>query len=759
MLSSLASLPVSLASSSVSFVSSRKKTFAYLAGAVGAAYAAGQWGVARVVEMGERGRREQSGRNDLLHRFTLNLQDSQFTLLALLPTVAAQLQGSLDVESRTKELAEIARRDRAEKRKEMEEERGRREREEAQQEQGGAGYQVGEGQEDVAQLPDGRAQPGGEIPSAGEESAATLAPPSTDPAASEATTAKKDVEGAISCPTSALRPRSAVDSAPQPDSPAVSSPPPPGPLPRLGPDAPSDQSTTFSALSQSSLNPAAPAFQPRSISPPASVPKPAPEPSSSSSFPPLAPSGPFTQYPSAPACSPMTEDPAQEEQRMAASTLGKSWAEIVMPHEQGTAADRAAEVQMDGLADGGDQVDEVPTIEPSPASAPPSGESASEPVPPVPSKSKAQLWHEVKILCTSLFLSLSAPGLFPTATDAPPLRFRAAFTRLLTSLYVLTLITLQTHIQLALLGRAHYVKSLVESLPPRSCTPSPSLSKTEEKAPSMQSEEDLEAALYAAKVSKKGEGEAGIDEDVERKYLTFSWWLLHEGWKIVSARIEEKVQEVVGPMGLKNPIVYGELGALLGEIRRRIESNDDGSPFDFSPALHPPTPSDELHTLTTGGGFPCSAAQAPLITPALRSLLSETSDTLSSPDALLVFRLVLDRLLSLSVEKLEVAFRSSSGEGERGARFEDVTEKQTRLASLLPVLVRLSSAPGGESGAGEGAVLRGGHGNEFVEAHRAGRGFAELTLWGGALEDVRELREFSAIVYGSWDRDNLRGSY
>lgn len=43
----------------------------------------------------------------LLHRFNLNLQDSQFTVLALLPTIATQLQESLDVEERTTQLSEI----------------------------------------------------------------------------------------------------------------------------------------------------------------------------------------------------------------------------------------------------------------------------------------------------------------------------------------------------------------------------------------------------------------------------------------------------------------------------------------------------------------------------------------------------------------------------------------------------------------------------------------------------------------------------
>lgn len=241
-------------------------------------------------------------------------------------------------------------------------------------------------------------------------------------------------------------------------------------------------------------------------------------------------------------------------------------------------------------------------------------------------------------------------------------------------------------------------------------------------------------------------------------------------------------------MGLKTPLVYGELGALFAQIRRRIEQDADGKLFEcvrltpfhwllakdspltmcgtldvhsFSPALHPPTQDLEIQTLIAGGSYSpsSSAAIADPITPSLRSLLNETSDALDSPDAALVRALSLDKLFSLALEKVEVAFRS--GGGERGARFEDVTEKQARLASLLPVLTRLSAAKG-EAG---GAVLASGlNGNEWVEVRlrslsrvfdldqRLTRSLSQ------ALEDVRELREFAAVLYGSWDRDNLRAS-
>lgn len=62
----------------------------------------------------------------------------------------------------------------------------------------------------------------------------------------------------------------------------------------------------------------------------------------------------------------------------------------------------------------------------------------------------------------------------------------------------------------------------------------------------MSYDEDLELALYGEKV-KQEEREVGVSKDDERKYLTFSWWLLNEGWKSVGERVKQAVEEVVGP--------------------------------------------------------------------------------------------------------------------------------------------------------------------------------------------------------------------
>lgn len=162
----------------------------------------------------------------------------------------------------------------------------------------------------------------------------------------------------------------------------------------------------------------------------------------------------------------------------------------------------------------------------------------------------------------------------------------------------------------------------------------------------------------------------------------------------------------------------------------------------FSPALHPPTQELEIQTLIAGGSYeppsassasssfpPTHLSAADPITPALRSLLNETSDALDSPDAALVRALSLDKLFSLAIEKLEVAFRSPTADG-RGARFEDVTEKQARLASLLPVLTRLSAGKGDAIGA---VLASGVNGNEFVEVRlvisQSGRLAQRLIRW------------------------------
>lgn len=58
------------------------------------------------------------------------------------------------------------------------------------------------------------------------------------------------------------------------------------------------------------------------------------------------------------------------------------------------------------------------------------------------------------------------------------------------------------------------------------------------------SDVDHEAEALAL-AGRREEIEADRAED-EKVYLTYSWWILHEGWRGVAQRVEDAVEEVFG---------------------------------------------------------------------------------------------------------------------------------------------------------------------------------------------------------------------
>jgi peroxin-3 len=140
----------------------------------------------------------------------------------------------------------------------------------------------------------------------------------------------------------------------------------------------------------------------------------------------------------------------------------------------------------------------------------PSEEKATE------QKSKYALWEEIKIK------SENPLDIFWLVIkyNTKPLWLLAGFTRSLTSLYCVSLLTLLTHTELNLLGRFTYVSSIA------------SLNRSE---PTIRIER-----------SDSESKDAFMDIDVEGKFLSFSWWLLHKGWKGLAERVEAAVHEVFG---------------------------------------------------------------------------------------------------------------------------------------------------------------------------------------------------------------------
>lgn len=100
----------------------------------------------------------------------------------------------------------------------------------------------------------------------------------------------------------------------------------------------------------------------------------------------------------------------------------------------------------------------------------------------------------------------------------------AAITRAFTLIYTLALLTILTRVQLNLLGRKNYLSSVV-SLSERDDSPTINLV-------------DNEAGRSYTH---------GVDAEINRQYLIFSWWFLNRGWKRVRDRVEAAVKEVFGP--------------------------------------------------------------------------------------------------------------------------------------------------------------------------------------------------------------------
>lgn len=149
--------------------------------------------------------------------------------------------------------------------------------------------------------------------------------------------------------------------------------------------------------------------------------------------------------------------------------------------------------------------------------------------------------------------------------------------RAITTAYLLPLLYILTTSQLSTLARERYLSDIESSLPP--IPHPPALSSREEdldhppsllseaisllpnpfsilprsitsrlpfsSSPSRPSaEEKYTAGLIA---QEKEEAEELERAEAERLYLTYSWWILHEGWRVIAGRVDRAVERVIGP--------------------------------------------------------------------------------------------------------------------------------------------------------------------------------------------------------------------
>ncbi|KAJ9642997.1 peroxin [Coniosporium tulheliwenetii] len=296
------------------------------------------------------------------------------------------------------------------------------------------------------------------------------------------------------------------------------------------------------------------------------------------------------------------------------------------------------------------------------------GDSSSLASQPRPKKSKAQLWNEMKI---------------------------TSITRAFTLIYTLSLLTLLTRIQLNLLGRRNYLASVVSLASP----------PTQSSRISLENRDD-----------DNFENAYGNDFETNRKYLSFSWWLLHRGCKDIMAKVTAAVEEVFGSLNPREDITLERLSELTLEVRKRVEEPTNGSPTS-SPGRPRRLRSDRIrHGLSLRLSDPNPLPPPPPgrnlrphRLPSFTHVLTHLLDA--------AFSLLIDTKMATTAFKIPPVSASAA----RVVEITGANEAKAKVANTLAVFCR------------QAHVIGSGEQNEYL----------------AAMENVRELEAFAAVVYSS----------
>jgi peroxin-3 len=260
-----------------------------------------------------------------------------------------------------------------------------------------------------------------------------------------------------------------------------------------------------------------------------------------------------------------------------------------------------------------------------------------------------------------------------------------------------------TRIQLNLLGRRSYLSSVVSLASGGNVTPG---------TISLENNDDDSA-----------EQAYGTDFDVNRKYLTFSWWLLNRGWVDVRHRVEHAVRQVFGHLSPRDTVTLETFAKLSGDVRSLVE----GSGAAWLPFLLPQANMEEFvlresGVLDSDPSLPPSSP-SPAASTSLRRLLDETADLIESPHFTHVHSQILDAGFSVLLQDKLVAgvFDTPAVSASAIDDTPDGVSRAVLLPKILSVLTR------------QAHVIGNGMPNEYLQA----------------MEGVRDLEGFAAVVYSS----------
>ncbi|KAK9236857.1 Peroxin-3 [Lipomyces kononenkoae] len=291
-----------------------------------------------------------------------------------------------------------------------------------------------------------------------------------------------------------------------------------------------------------------------------------------------------------------------------------------------------------------------------------------------PTRTKKQLWNDLKIM---------------------------AITRAVALIYAIALLIFFTRMQLNMLGRQNYIKSVK----------------------AMTEGGDLQDELH------QGASEDQVmQNEVNRKFLTFSWWLLTQGRIKIVSNVREATERVFESLTPRTELGFGDLERLILRIRELVDAKNE----DYLEILLPTTKDGEelvrSNNLSPLHEFHSSPIREQAMAPLLRALLEESKDLIESPNANRVISSLVSEGFQLLMKGLQTkyfprTYESPQGEyDQNNVQFED-EEKKVRLANILAGITQQSQ--------------------EMVVVSQVANPYLS------AMNCLSELTNFSAIVYSN----------
>lgn len=238
-------------------------------------------------------------------------------------------------------------------------------------------------------------------------------------------------------------------------------------------------------------------------------------------------------------------------------------------------------------------------------------------------RSKLELWNDIKI---------------------------TSITRIFSLYYCIALLVILTRVQLNLIGRSNYVNSVLSVIA-----------------------EDGGARIRLRDATSDEEEEDAMTEEtmlLNRRYMTFVWFLLNRGWRGVVQRVQVCVTEVFSRLEVREEMTLSQLRLLTSRVRSMIEFNGTGDDHhNWLAHVLPGRGSQEELDI-------CKLASPELqsVPDDLRQLLDESAKEIDSHEA----ALLVSRCLDAGVTGLlEVKVRRAFGARDK-----------LRVANILPVMTR-----------------------------------------------------------------------